>query len=75
MSTDDMDIEEDLHTKIKKECRSQSPTSTSQPNTYENNENPNTITYDNENSFKTTNLRLCSQCKYIIFLCTAFCIA
>ena len=47
MYTDDMDIEEDLHTKIKKECRSQSPTSTSHPNIYENNENPNN-TYDNE---------------------------
>ena len=47
MYTDDMDIEEDLHTKIKKECRSQSPTSTSQPNIYENNENRSN-TYDNE---------------------------
>ena len=48
MSADDIDIEEHIPD-IKKECRSQSPTSTSQPNTYENNENPNSITYDNEN--------------------------
>ena len=45
--SNDIDIEEHIPD-IKKECRSQSPTSTSQPNTYENNENPNT-TYDNEN--------------------------